>query len=358
MSESAEIVTLAVPHRVAESRPVNAPGPTVLAALTAGVLDAARAIGLDTDALRTRAGIASDALLDPDGRIPLERHFALWQALSEAPVGLELGAKLGLEGMGVLGYALQHGASVGHALEWLQRYRAVVHPDVVPRLEKRTEGEHAVVAFVQVVPAAFARLREPVDAQAAALVTAMQTLTGKRVHPLRISLPHTASDAGQRHAALFACPIQWGAPALEVVFDASLLSLELPRTDARIFGYLARRVEELSQRIGKERASELARRAVEAALAEGEPKLAQIARALGLSERTLHRRLQDEGISFTTLVDDARRARALLLLEDKQLSTGEIAFLLGYAEPSAFFRAFRRWTGDTPRAFRERMAAS
>jgi AraC-like DNA-binding protein len=67
--------------------------------------------------------------------------------------------------------------------------------------------------------------------------------------------------------------------------------------------------------------------------------------------------LEDEGIGFGQLVEDARKARALLLLEDHKLSMAEIAFLLGYAEPSAFFRAFRRWTGDTPRAFRERLSA-
>jgi AraC-like DNA-binding protein len=249
---------------------------------------------------------------------------------------------------------MQHGTNVAHALEWLQRYKAVVHPDVVPRLEHR-KGERDLVAFLRPISAPFAQLREPVEAQAAALVASMQVLTGRRVKPVSVALTHAAPASQKRHAEFFGCPICWSAPLLEVVFEASLLALPLPRSDPRIFGYLGRRVEELSARVERETTSNQARRAIGAALAEGEPKLADIAKLLGLSERSLHRRLQEEGLSFATLVDDARRARALLLLEDPALSMGEIAFLLGYSEPSAFFRAFRRWTGDTPRAFRQRL---
>jgi AraC-like DNA-binding protein len=82
-----------------------------------------------------------------------------------------------------------------------------------------------------------------------------------------------------------------------------------------------------------------------------------VARRLAVSDRTLHRRLAGEGTTFAALVDEARRERAQLLLEDRRLSCSEVAFLLGYAEPAAFFRAFRRWTGETPQAWRTPRAA-
>ena len=328
---------------------------TVLSAMTSSVLDAARAIGLEVAALQAQAGLSNELLDDPDGRVPIERHFALWRALSEREIGLELGSHMGLSPAGVVGYAMQHGTNVGDALDWLQRYKAVLHPDVVPRLEQRS-GEPPLIAFVQIVPAAFAALREPVDAQAAALVASMELIAGRRVPPVSVALPHAAPAVLERHARVFACPITWNAAALELVFDASVLALPLARSDARLFGYLARRVEELAARLPAETVSHAARRAIEQSLAAGEPGLGSVAKALGLSERTLHRRLSAEGTGFAQLVDDARKARALLLLEDPKLSGAEIAFLLGYGEPSTFFRAFRRWTGDTPRAFRERMA--
>jgi AraC-like DNA-binding protein len=96
------------------------------------------------------------------------------------------------------------------------------------------------------------------------------------------------------------------------------------------------------------------RRELGVSLAQGEPSLGQVAKRLAVSERTLHRRLAEEDARFAELLDDARRERALLLLGDPARSGSEIAGLLGYGEPSAFFRAFRRWTGETPRAYRLR----
>jgi AraC-like DNA-binding protein len=78
-----------------------------------------------------------------------------------------------------------------------------------------------------------------------------------------------------------------------------------------------------------------------------------VARRLALSARTLHRRLAEEGTGFSALVDEVRRTRALALLEDGKLAASQAAFLLGFQDPAAFFRAFRRWTGTTPRAWRE-----
>jgi AraC-like DNA-binding protein len=83
-----------------------------------------------------------------------------------------------------------------------------------------------------------------------------------------------------------------------------------------------------------------------------------VARALAVSQRTLSRRLADEGTSFRHILDDVRREFACALLHDRTLSVADVAFFLGYSEPAAFNRSFRRWTGQTPRAFRSsKMAA-
>jgi AraC-like DNA-binding protein len=96
------------------------------------------------------------------------------------------------------------------------------------------------------------------------------------------------------------------------------------------------------------------RREVFAALGPGQPVLPDVARRLGVSERTLQRRLSERETTFTDVVDDTRRAIAEDHLRRDKLSVGEIAFLLGYSEPSAFSRAFHRWTGAWPADFRAR----
>ena len=88
------------------------------------------------------------------------------------------------------------------------------------------------------------------------------------------------------------------------------------------------------------------------ALSEGLPKMAEIARRLGLSVRSFHRRLSEQGVSFQTLTEETRRDIALGMLKDDRYALSEIAFLTGYSEQSAFNRAFKRWTGSTPATYR------
>lgn len=330
-------------------------GHSVLAALTQEVLVAAAALGLDRDALLAEAGVDPATMTDPDGRVPLAAHFKLWERLSTRPIGLELGARLGLAGMGVVGYAMQHSATVGDALAWQQRYRAVIHPDVVPAMERRRDPAGERVVFARPVAPPFVRLREPVEAQASAIVAVMRALTGRDVRAAFVALPLSRPADPTRQERFLACPVAWGAPRLEVAFDAALLAAPLPRSDPRLFGYLARRADELQAALPAEASwSDRVRREIGACLAHGEPRLADVAKRLAVSERTLHRRLDGEGTRFAALLDDARRERALLLVEDPALTGGELAFLLGYSEPAAFFRAFKRWTGATPTEHRAR----
>lgn len=325
------------------------PTASVLAAMSRAVLDAAATLGADVPALVAEVGFDPAVLDDADGRVPLVQHLRMWELLSARGDGVEIGARLGPAAMGVVGYACAHRATVRDALAFQQRMAAVVHRDAVPALE--VQGDRVV--FARPISPPFAALREPVYAQAAAIVATMQALTGRplRASFVRFPLPRPGEPAAlERH---FACALAWGTSRLEVGFDAAMLDLPLPRRDPRLFGYLARRAEELRARLPDDAAwAERARSEVGALLVEGEPRLAQVAQRLGVSERTLHRRLDEEGTGFAALVDEARRARALLLLEDRALSASEIAFLLGYTEPAPFFRAFKRWTGATPAAYR------
>lgn len=332
---------------------------SIIAALPRAVLDAAESLGIDAAGVCAAAGVEPAVLEDPDARVPLAVDLAIWQVLSERPVGLELGARLGVAGMGVVGYALQHGSTVGEGLRWLQRYRAVIHPDVMPQIERRADPEGDQAVFHRPVPPPFARLREPVYAQAAGLVAICRALTGRAVRPVAVSFPLTPPEDRRRFEAWFECRVSWGTPLLEVAFPATLLDLPLHRADPGLFGYLARKADELLARLPAETSvAARTRREIGSLLARGESRLPVVARRLGVSERTLHRRLQEEGTTFAALVEEARRERALLLLEDPRVSASEVAFLLGYTEPAPFFRAFRRWTGASPQAWRARTVAA
>jgi len=326
---------------------------TVLSALVRNVLDAAGSLGADVPAIVAEAGLDPAALDDPDGRIPVELDLRVWEILTRRADGFAIGARLGIASLGIVGYAMAHGRTVADALAWQQRYGAIVHPGLVPRIERRRTGASDLLVFVRDVVPAFARLREPVYAQVAAIQAVLQALSGVDVSPTSIALPLPRPDDTRPIEARVRCAVVWNSARLEVAFDAVVLDAPLPRSDPRIFGYLARHADALLAALPADSTwAERVRREIAPCLATGEPRIATVAKRLALSPRTLHRRLQAEGTRFATLVDEARHERALLLLEDRTLSASAVAFLLGYAEPAAFFRAFRRWTGVTPQAHR------
>ncbi|MGE0039547.1 MAG: AraC family transcriptional regulator [Vicinamibacterales bacterium] len=326
---------------------------SVLSALTKGALQAAADLGVDAEAVRADAGIDPSWLADPDARVPLASHLRMWTLLSARVDGLELGARLGLDGLGVVGYAMAHGATLGEALDWLHRFRALVHSGVVPIVEERDEPAGRRLVLVHHAPPPFVALVQPVLAFAAGMVGMLRGLTGRPVAARYVALPLPLPADARRVERFFACPVSWRAPAVEVAFDAEVLGWPLARSDERLFGYLARRAEELLAALPAETSmADRARREIGALLAREEPRLPGVAARLAVSERTLHRRLAEEGTGFAALVDAARRERAELLLTDPSLSCSEVAALVGYAEPAAFFRAFKRWNGVSALAWR------
>lgn len=326
---------------------------SVIAAMDAALLEAATACGYDREAMLRAWGGDPAVLEDPDARVPLAQHLALWTHLSAQPRGLEIGDRLGLAGLGVVGYAMQHGATVRAALQWLDRFRAVVHPEVVPDVSTRPGPQGELLVLSRPVPPPFAQLREPVHAQAAAIVSVLRALAGSDVRARFVAYPLPRPADPARHERWFGAPVSWGGPLLEVAFDAAILDRPLQRSDPRLFGYLAARAAELLAQLPREAdVASRVRHEIGTLLAQGEPRADAVAGRLAMSARTLNRRLAEAGTTFAALLTEVRRERAALLLEDRSLSCSEVGFLLGYAEPATFFRAFKRWTGETPESFR------
>lgn len=332
---------------------------TVLAALVRGNLEAAGAFGLDVGALSRAAGLLPEALTDADGRIPFERYLALWEAIDADPralaFGLWLGGAVSLSALGVVGYVMQHAPDVRSALACLERFNGLLGDGIGPTLSER-DGQ---LVLHRVEPPRIARLRSLSIAAplgTAKLLREMAGLGSSAVVALEVDFQHPAVPA-ETLAAMernFACPIRFNANEMRLVLPASLLERPLVSTDAGLFVYLERHAETLQARLAA--SGSLAGRVREllaARLRQGEPDQGAVARALALSERTLQRRLADEGVTFAGLLDEVRADLGRMYLADHNLAIFEVAFLLGYSEPSPFNRAFRRWTGQSPSEFRQ-----
>lgn len=328
----------------------------MLAALVIGNLEAAAAFGLPAAQLRARAGLGEDELTDPDARIPFANYVRLLQAIDAAPgseqFGFWLGQTVSVRALGVVGFAMQHAADVRSAFGCLERFRKLMGERVSPIIEEL--GDHVV--FRQTEPPELAPLASLGVAAPVGTLTLLRELSGWS-HGTELAVEATFQFAEPAelapYRAALGCPLRFGASETRLRILRGVFDVPLRRADPSLFAYLERHASALLARVPERQTlSAQLRDVLLGQLSEGEPQQAALAHRLGLSERTLQRRLRGEGTSFAALLDDLRAELARRYLSDPQLCVYEVAYLLGYSEPSPFHRAFRRWTGQTPREYR------
>src|SRR5262249_29516740 len=152
---------------------------------------------------------------------------------------------------------------------------------------------------------------------------------------------------------LLGCPVIVSTPADEIVVSQAMWRLPLRRRDPVLRQMLEKHADAILEQLPKQVGiSSDVQRLLAARVAGGDIGMKSIARELGLSARTLQRRLADEGVTYQELVDDARKQAASRYLNNSHLAIGEVAYLVGFSEPAPFYRAFRRWFSTTPERFR------
>jgi AraC-like DNA-binding protein len=170
-----------------------------------------------------------------------------------------------------------------------------------------------------------------------------------------VRFKHEEPPDTSEHTRIFGCPVRFGADVNAIVFDPALLALPLRSADPVLAEILAAADDEALARLpGTTSTADVVRRRLPELLTNGEATLAVTARAVGMSERSLQRRLRDDGVSYQKLLDDVRRELAEHYLARDDLSTADVAFLVGFSDPASFHRAFKRWTGVTPAQHRQR----
>ncbi len=333
---------------------------TVLSVATRAVLEACERLGLDGDALLASAKLERRDLADPDARIASEKADQLWAAAfakSNDPL-LSLNAALALPvgAYRVLHYIGAHAPTLGAGLERVARYFPGVDARVSWSITR--EGDDTVLAMA--IPGLASGVpRPPAEYTFAAIVHQTRASTGIPWWPRRVDFEHAATpEIAARHRQAFGCPCVHRAERTALVIDQATWQRVVPRADPGLFTLLDRHADALAAEVPREAGVVARLRSwLGAQLQAGEPvDIETAARALGLGARTLQRRLDDEHTSFAALVDAVRVETAKTLLADRAIGLSEIAFLLGYSEQSAFTRAYKRWTGETPAAARATFA--
>jgi len=315
------------------------------------VVTLARRWKVRADALLAGTGLTEELLRDPGARVPLATCTQVVERAQrltgEPALALYVGMQMKLSSHGFLGFAAMTASTVREALAFAERF-AATRTSVLGLV---TVVEHGTAAVILEERADLGGLREfAILSLIVGVWQIGQTLTGRR-------LQGAAECAFPAPEWLARVPVPTGEmlrfdrPANRLLFPAELLDTPLVSADPVAVQLARAQCErELAMLVDAGLPGRV--RAALAAPEGGFRSVEEVARAVHVSTRTLKRKLAAHGTSYTAILDETRRQRALLLLEDRSLPLAEIASRLGYTELPNFTRAFRKWTGTTPSAFR------
>lgn len=317
------------------------------------VLDAALRQGLERVPLLAAAGIPpSDLQLQ---RWPIDHITRLWRAaaaLTDDPgFGLKAGCAVGPASFNVVSYILQSSPTLREAFTVVQQFQRLISDGGRFQL---LAGESASWVVYHPRQGELAFSPHQLEAVLAAVVSFARWVTGTAVAPQRVQFSQGSIGPVAGYRAVFHCPVEFEQAFSGLLLPNGLLDLPLPQADAQL-AHVHRQYAQarLAALADTGNFSDELRVWLGAQLQGALPTRTQAAQAFGLSERTFARRLQDEGLHFSALLDAARRQSACDAVAAGQRSFADIGQSLGFAEASVFHRAFKRWTGRTPGQWRE-----
>jgi AraC-like DNA-binding protein len=318
--------------------------------------------GADRQALLDGSALDSQDLADPEARIPLSSYVALFKAATglcrDPALALRFGEAVRMQDISIVGLICEVAETTAEVGRQLNRYSRLVIDDGGPAdMVRAAPGKDGL--WMEVVSASYCEHPCLIEAELARLVCNTRAMFGSAPafqamrFPMAAHFTHPAPIYVAEYERIFASPLVFDSDKNALLLDPAFPFLELPPTRRFAFGSLSLRADSMLRAL---EASQTVRARVERLLMPilhtGDADMGAIAVALGLSRRTLQRRLGVEGVTFEIVFDDLRRQLALHYLADRNVSANETAYLVGFSEPAAFSRAFRRWTGTTPSAFR------
>jgi AraC-like DNA-binding protein len=316
-------------------------------------IEALAGLGVDVVALRQELGpdCAPEKLDHPDSLVPVDRFERMWAiAHRQNPredLATALACSIPFGAFGILDYLIGSADTVGGALESLLAHIRLA------TYEAQLELDRSARKLRVVLRAETALSHDAGEFMIVSIVRRLSTLTGGKLQPQQLRLTRAAPQDAAGYAQWFPCPVEFDSPVSGFTLDAAATELPLLRADAELERTLRQVAAALHLGAARTPEIELALRArLRDALADGAAGQSQLARRLGMSERTLQRRLESLNRTFSEIVESFRHEESLRLLRDANCSIADVAARLGYEEQSSFTRAFRRWTGTTPAAWR------
>lgn len=331
------------------------PEPTVSAGFARGLLELAASKGASRQALNERSQIDPRDLADQDSRIPFAKYVALMRAAKELcgdpALPLHYG-EVNIAQVSIVGLIGQASETMLEAFAQLNRYvRLVVDVDVgtPDRFQLKHERGGLWLVDTRENPNDFPELTESAFSQ---LVSAPRKL-GVPQFVKEVHVTHAAPAHRAEYERIFQAPVVFASDRNAMLLDDALLTRRVALLPRYVFGVLTEHADALLESLENAKST---RGRVEGLLMPilhtGDASMDKVAGKLGVSRQTLLRKLKAEGVTFEKVADELRHKLALHYLGGKKVSVNETAYLVGFSDPAAFSRAFKRWTGASPRTMR------
>src|SRR5262245_23009001 len=310
--------------------------------------------GVPVEPLLGRAGLTPEVIADPEERLSVRSQVALLDeaaiALKDDCLGFTLARDFDPREIGLLYYVMASSQTLGDGLKRVARYSQITNEALVVRYQ---EGNRLIISLsYSGVPRHSDR--HQIEFCMFGVLRVCRMLTAQKLVPQHFSIAHYRSGDTSEMARFVGTKVEFGADKDEFALNADARALPLIHSDPYLNDLLLKYCEAaLADRRGNVSQSRTkVENAISSLLPHGRVLVEDVARSLGMSERTLARKLSDEGLNFTEILQQLRRGLAVRYLDDRKLHVSKIAWLLGFHEVSAFTHAFKRWTGKTPREMR------
>lgn len=324
----------------------------IRSALMVKFSEIARTIGVDPERMLHHVGADPACIASPDLHVPeswLAKVLDSTESVSSCPaVGLLMAEAWRLSDFGPVCLLLQHQPTLRHALGQLEAYRHLLSESVAIHVE---EADGIAIVHLELITERPDPGRQPVELSVGALLSLMKALLGGQWKPRSVHFFHAAPDSLHIHRRLFGARVEFGCGFNGIVLDRQDLDQPNPLGDVQLSRYAREFLDQHPSGRTPSTASNV-RRVVHLLLPQGCSGIEEVGRKLGMSGRTLQRRLGDEGEEFSSLLGEVRRSLASRYLGDHRYPVSQVAELLGFSETSTFSRWFSAQFGVPPTRWR------
>ena len=309
--------------------------------------------GIDVNIFLSDAGLDADILNSPDNKITLEKYHALFtkgaSLTNDRFFGLHAGESFTMMS-NILGYLMMNCTNTGEALRKYTQYQQLTEDikkfDII-------QNKNNIIIEISIKDDELDRDMHLVDYNLSGFVSYWRALTGKQFPAIETSFRHQGTFDISEYARIFKSRLTFRAEKNAFVVPKESTAIPILQPNEELLLYFEKHINDILKRVSiEETLTDKVRKNLIKSIKGDVPSIVEISKHFSMSVRSLQNKLNDEDTTYSAILNSLRKEMAIEYLKDKNVTIAEISFLLGFSEPSAFHRSFKKWTNATPNMFR------